>query len=311
MYNDIWKGKDMIYMRRRNMILALAVLIAVFGVVFLQNEIWSQAADSKASAVSDIEVQYTSVVQAEISEQVQKTVSTVQEQIQVKIQEEEATEAAPEEEPEQTEETEETSALILADVWDGGNYYNVDGNLETPDMNAIMGNSIMTAEQLAAYFIAHGQSYPSYYAQTQSSGATTLDMFCQIVIEEASAEGVRPEVVFMQTMKETGWLKFGGDVSIEQYNFAGIGAVGGGAAGASFADVRTGIRAQVQHLKAYASEEPLNNDCVDPRFDYVARASSPYIEWLGIQENPNGGGWAAGAGYGGSIVSMIRELNNL
>lgn len=301
----------MIYMRRRNMILALAVLIAVFCVVFLQNEIWSQAAYSKvsAAAVSDIEVQYASVVQAEISEQVEKTVSTVQK----KIQEAEATEVVPEDQSEQTEETEETeetAALILADVWDGGNYYNVDGNLETPDLNAVMGNSIMTAEQLAAYFIAHGQSYPSYYTQTQSSGATTLDMFCQIVIEEASAEGVRPEVVFMQTMKETGWLKFGGDVSIEQYNFAGIGAVGGGAAGSSFADVRTGIRAQVQHLKAYASEEPLNNECIDPRFDYVTRSSSPYIEWLGIQENPNGGGWAAGAGYGGSIVSMIRELNN-
>ena len=73
-----------------------------------------------------------------------------------------------------------------------------------------------------------------------------------------------------------------------QFNFAGIGTTGGGVAGVSYPDVRTGIRAQVQHLKAYACEEALNQDCVDTRFDLVARGSAPYVEWLGQQENPNG-----------------------
>lgn len=76
-------------------------------------------------------------------------------------------------------------------------------------------------------------------------------------------------------------------------NFAGIGTTGGGVAGVSYPDVRTGIRAQVQHLKAYACEDALNQDLVDTRFDMVTRGSAPYVEWLGQQENPNGGGWAA------------------
>ena len=83
---------------------------------------------------------------------------------------------------------------------------------------------------------------------------------------------------------------------------------GGGVAGNSFPDVRTGIRAQVQHLKAYASSEDLNQACVDNRFQYVARESAPYVEWLGIQENPYGGGWAAGRSYGYKLRSLLAEL---
>ena len=90
--------------------------------------------------------------------------------------------------------------------------------------------------------------------------------------------------------------------------FSGLGTTGGGVAGNSFPDVRTGIRAQVQHLKAYASSEELNQACVDNRFQYVTRESAPYVEWLGIQENPYGGGWAAGRSYGYKLRSLLAEL---
>ena len=99
-----------------------------------------------------------------------------------------------------------------------------------------------------------------------------------------------------------------GDVKASQCNFAGLGATGGGATGATFKDVRTGIRAHVQHLKAYANDEPLNNKLVDPRFGYVDRGCAPYVEWLGQKENPDGKGWATAKGYGQSIVSMMRQL---
>ena len=118
---------------------------------------------------------------------------------------------------------------------------------------------------------------------------------------------MRPEVAFVQTMKETNWLQYGGDASIEQFNFAGLGTTGGGVPGNSYPDVRTGIRAQVQHLKAYASTEELNENCVDSRFDMVTRGSAPYVEWLGIQENPYGGGWAAGAGYGEKLTKLLDD----
>lgn len=76
--------------------------------------------------------------------------------------------------------------------------------------------------------------------------------------------------------------------------FPDLGLPAGGVAGNSFPDVRSGIRAQVQHLKAYASSDELNQACVDNRFQYVTRESAPYVEWLGIQENPYGGGGPPG-----------------
>ena len=152
-----------------------------------------------------------------------------------------------------------------------------------------------------------GRAYPSSLA---SGGAGSIGDFADIVYDEAVAEGVSPELVFVQSMKETGWLQFGGDVSVGQFNFAGIGAVGGGAKGATFPDVRTGIRAQVQHLRAYADNSvttaSLANAVVDPRFSYVRKGAAPVVEYLGIQENPNRTGWAAAKNYGYDLVSMMK-----
>ena len=163
----------------------------------------------------------------------------------------------------------------------------------------IMGDSETTLNQMVAYYNANA-SYPMFY---QTSDAPTIEDFCRIYLEECSAEGVRAEVAFCQAMKETGFLKFGGNVKIEQYNFAGLGATGGGVSGASFASVRLGIRAQVQHLKAYASTDNLNYECVDSRFDFVSRGVAPYVEWLGINENPSKKGWATAVNYGYSIIN--------
>ena len=127
--------------------------------------------------------------------------------------------------------------------------------------NSIMGESLVSAERMASYYKTKGKTYPVLYA---FKGAATIDDFCQIVQEEAAAEGVRADVLFAQAMHETGWLQFGGSVSPDQCNFGGLGAVSSTVGGASFPDVRTGLRAQVQHLKAYASTDPLNNECVDP-----------------------------------------------
>ena len=170
----------------------------------------------------------------------------------------------------------------------------------------IMGTSPVTADQLVSYFKSAGVSYPS--EELGEGGADSIETFATMYCEEAAAEGVRPEVAFVQTMKETGWLQFGGDVSVEQFNFAGLGTTGGGVPGNAYPDVRTGIRAQIQHLKAYASTEPLNQACVDERYEYVLKGCAPYVEWLGQKENPAGTGWATAEKYGYSIVDMIGKM---
>lgn len=169
----------------------------------------------------------------------------------------------------------------------------------------ISGSSKITAKKLVSYFKKFGKKYPKHYKKTD---APTITKFCEMYVEEAKAEGIKPEVAFAQAMLETGWLRYGGDVKIGQHNFAGLGATGGGKKGNSFKKVRTGIRAQVQHLKAYANKKKLNKKKVDKRFSYVKRGVSPYVEWLGIPDNPKRQGWAASQGYGYNLVKMISKI---
>ena len=189
--------------------------------------------------------------------------------------------------------------------------FRTDGTLNdsytTDKLTEISGNTTISVSQMVKYYNASGAKYPEYYSKTD---APTLESFCKIYIEEANAEGINGSIAFAQAMKETGWLKFGGDVQIEQLNFAGIGTLGGGVKGATFTTVREGVRAQIQHLKAYATKTELKNTCVDPRFSLVARGSAPYAEWLGQKENPNGYGWATNTGYGVDIVKMVKALQN-
>lgn len=176
-------------------------------------------------------------------------------------------------------------------------------------LNPIMGASTVNVNQMVKYYNRTGKPYPSgVYA---SKGAADITAFCNIVMQEAAAEGVRADVLFAQICNETGFLQFGGDVQPGQCNFGGLGATGGGVPGESFPDVRTGIRAQVQHLKAYACTEPLNQSCVDSRFAYVTRGCAPFVEWLGIQENPSGKGWAAAKNYGYNLMNMVRTMQTM
>lgn len=77
-------------------------------------------------------------------------------------------------------------------------------------------------------------------------------------------------------------------MTLQQNNFCGMGVTGKGMKGNSFDTPLLGIRAQVQHLKAYASVEGLKNACIDPRFKYVTRGCAEYVKWLGQKENPQG-----------------------
>lgn len=181
----------------------------------------------------------------------------------------------------------------------------------------IMGSTQTSVDQMVRYYNANASGYDTfkskydgkYDGSLAKGGASTINQFAQIVYEEAIAEGVKPEVVFTQCMKETAFLKYGGEVNPSQYNFAGIGATGS-VHGVTFENVRMGIRAQVQHLKAYGSLDKLINQCVDPRFNLVSRGSAKYVEWLGKKENPTGSGWATSKNYGHDIVNMINVLLN-
>ena len=124
-----------------------------------------------------------------------------------------------------------------------------------------------------------------------------------IYVEEAVNEGVNPDIAFVQMCLETGFLHFGGDVDAVQNNFCGLGVTGNGVKGLSFKDERMGVRAHIQHLKAYASTKKLNNTLIDTRFNYVKRGIAPTINELD-------GKWAADKNYGKKITSLLQRLYN-
>ena len=204
----------------------------------------------------------------------------------------------------------------------GGEWYYLqksvapEGALTYTGVTSIMGNSDLSSDKntvinkMVKMFQKSGRYYPA--DKLNAGGAGSIEAFCQIVYDEAVKEGVKPEIVFGQAMKETGYLQFGGAVKIEQFNFAGLGAIGGSVAGAQFNNVAEGIRAQVQHLKAYASKDSLTQETIDQRFNLVTRGSAPYVEWLGQKENPNGFGWATAWNYGISLMNQyVRPMYTL
>lgn len=119
--------------------------------------------------------------------------------------------------------------------------------------------------------------------------------------EEGIVEGVNYDIAFCQMCIETGFLQFGGSIRPDQNNFGGLGDAAGTADGAIFPSARIGVRAHIQHLKAYASTAPLVQGLVDPRFRFVARGVAPLVGQLS-------GRWAADPQYGDKITSLVRRL---
>jgi len=160
---------------------------------------------------------------------------------------------------------------------------------ETPSY--IMGGGRIDSDKLALFLL---QSNP----KADSNFVQNLAVF---YVEESALEGVNHDIAFSQMCLETGFLSYGGLVQPEWNNFCGLGAIGPEQPGLVFPDPRTGVRAHIQHLKAYATEEPLNGDLVDPRYRYVRKGSSPTIEGLS-------GTWAADRSYAVKIGAILQRL---
>ena len=172
------------------------------------------------------------------------------------------------------------------------------GSLAADSLTAIMGKAAATSEQMKSYLKKKNPSVPQ----------SVLDMI-PLYISEGEAEGVRGDMAFAQSCLETGNFTFSGSaVTLSQNNFCGLGVTQRGKTGLSFETAQLGIRAQIQHLKAYASTDKLRNERIDPRFRYVTRGCAPYAEWLGQKENPQGKGWAAGEKYGEKILSILKAV---
>lgn len=159
-----------------------------------------------------------------------------------------------------------------------------------------MPTSILGIPRLNAYQLA------SYVQRTNPNAPDLAADYLRI----ANGYGIRGDIAFAQALHETDYFRFTGDVKPEQNNFAGIGAIGNGARGASFPTPQAGIEGQMQHLYAYASTAPLpsGKTATDPRFNLVRRGIAPNWEDLS-------GKWAADPAYADKILHIYNDMVNV
>lgn len=159
------------------------------------------------------------------------------------------------------------------------------------DDNMIMGGAVATQEQCVRYLLKHNPN-PKLNVSPQE--------LVSYYYEEGSRTGIRPDIAFAQALKETGYFRYGGTVIPAQNNYCGLGTTSATVQGAYFATPRLGVKAHIQHLLAYASVEPPQDNIVDPRYDLVRRSygSNTLTQWKDLN-----GRWAVpGVGYGQSIL---------
>lgn len=180
-------------------------------------------------------------------------------------------------------------------TWDNANRTVVlRSNIQPPaQVGKIMGAGITTEVQLMMFLRANNPS-----------ALTVFPDIAKLYREEARVEGVNYDIAFCQMCLETNFLRFGDNIRPTQNNFGGLATVGGDSESASFASARIGVRAHIQHLKAYASIEPLVQELVDPRFRFVTRGIAPEVDRLG-------GRWTADLQYGTKITALVRRLYEL
>jgi hypothetical protein len=162
----------------------------------------------------------------------------------------------------------------------------------------VMGRSRVTAGDLAAWYRSKGKT---------NRATVSIDALAAQFIGEGADEGVAGDLAFAQSIVETGYFAFSTRVLPSYNNFSGLGAVDGGTGAATFSTAELGIRAQVQHLRAYADPTvtvaKLAHPVIDPRFSLVSpKGKAPTWNQFG------NGIWATDPGYAAKVLGIYQQI---
>jgi hypothetical protein len=165
------------------------------------------------------------------------------------------------------------------------------------DGPSIMGPSVVSAADLAAFVQARGRPHPSI----------DLLELARAYLGEGEDEGVRGDIAFVQAILETGWYSFQSSmVDPEDHNYAGIGACDSCQDGFGYPTVELGVRAQIQLLAAYAQPGLTSLDYAHPPVRTLPErlgVRGCCGTWMALS-----GVWATGPGYGQKILKLYNEL---
>ena len=165
------------------------------------------------------------------------------------------------------------------------------------DNGDILGGPMATEEQCVNYLLKINPS-PNI--------SVTPEELVSYYYEEATKEGVRPDVAFAQALHETGNFSYGGTVTPDQNNYCGLGTTSDYVQGGYFPSAQIGVRAHIQHLLAYATTRTPSSDIVDPRYTMVRDiyGSMTLTHWMDLN-----GRWAVpGTYYGQRIMDIFQQI---
>ncbi len=175
----------------------------------------------------------------------------------------------------------------------------IDYTLQPVDLDNgdILGGPMATESQCVNYLLKINPS-PNI--------SVTPEELVSYYYEEATKEGVRPDVAFAQALHETGNFSYGGTVTPDQNNYCGLGTTSEYVQGGYFPSAQIGVRAHIQHLLAYATTRTPSSDIVDPRYTMVREiyGSMTLSHWLDLN-----GRWAVpGTYYGQRIMDIFQQI---
>jgi len=162
----------------------------------------------------------------------------------------------------------------------------------------VLGKSSLTAGEITRWYRAQ---------DVRSRSPTSVSTLARLFVREGRAQGVRGDIAFAQSMIETGFLRYGGQVRPSDHNFSGLGACDSCRRGLAFRSPALGVRAQIQHLYAYAdrdaSRRGLARPLADIRFDKV-KPKGRARTW----ERMGRGNWATDPRYSGKVLRIYRSM---
>lgn len=167
-----------------------------------------------------------------------------------------------------------------------------------PQGTPVLGATALSADQITAWYASTG---------IVSKSPTPIPELAARFIDEGAAQGVRGDIAFAQSMLETGYLRFGGLVKPEDLNFSGLGACDSCSRGLAFPSAELGVRAQIQHLYAYAAAGADPAVLARPLADIRFTAVRPYGK-AALWEQMGGGNWATGPNYAQKVLGVWRAM---
>ena len=168
----------------------------------------------------------------------------------------------------------------------------------------IMGPSLLTADQLIAWYRAQG-----YHPRL----AVDVSELVQIFIEEGNDENVRGDFAFAQSIVETAGFNAAPD-----NNYSGIGWCDSCSTGNKFPNPREGVRAQIQLLLNYADSGSRAANLHHPVSPYLY-GSDPVAAvrkfdtffakgWAPTWRDMGNGNWATAPHYAEAVIGVYRTM---